>query len=221
MKFSEKTINILKNFATINNSILVKKGNRLRTISPMKNILAEVDIEEEMPKDFAIYDLGQFLNTIYLLDTPEFDFSNDNYVLIKENKSKFKYFYADSNLIICPPEKELVLPSKDVCFQLEKEQLNQLLKAADVLGLQDLSAVGENGSVNLIVRDKNNSTSNDYCITVGTTDKVFTCNFKRENIKIIPGSYDVVISSKQLSCFTNKQYNLDYYIALEPDSTFG
>jgi hypothetical protein len=221
MKLSDNTLTVLKNFAGINNSILVKKGNRLRTISVAKNILAEADITEDFPREFAIYDLNQFLNGLGLHQDPDLDFKEESYLSIKEGKRRVKYFFADPNVIISPPEKEIKLPSQDVCFQLDSVTLEKLLKAAAVYQLPDLSAVGEAGVVKLVVRDKKNDTSNEYSIVVGETDKEFTFNFKVENIKIIPGAYDVVVSQKLLSQFTNTKYNLSYWIALEPDSTFG
>jgi hypothetical protein len=221
MKLSDNALAILKNFAGINNSILVKEGNKLRTISVAKNILAEAEIKEEFPRDFAIYDLNQFLNGLSLHQDPDLDFQEESYLSIKEGKRRVKYFFADPNVIISPPEKDIQLPSKDVCFQVDSVTLEKLVKAAAVYQLPDLSAIGENGVIKLVVRDKKNDTSNEYAIVVGDTDKEFTFNFKVENIKIIPGAYDVVVSSKLLSQFTNTQHNLKYYIALEPDSTFG
>ena len=221
MKLSESTLSVLKNFSTINQSILFKQGRKLRTISVMKNILAEVTIDEELPKDFGIYDLNQFLNGMGLHHSPELDFANDSYVVIKEGRMRTKYFFADANVIITPPDKPIELPSEDVTFDLSTDQLDKLLKAAEVYQLPDLSAVGENGVVKLVVRDKKNDTSNDFAITVGETDSTFSFNFKVENIKILPGTYDVVVSQKLLSRFTSKNHDLTYYIALEPDSTFG
>ena len=221
MKLSPETITTLKNFASINQSILVKNGSKLRTISVMKNILAEAEVKETFPKDFAIYDLNQFLNGLSLHQDPDLDFTNDSHVIIREGKRRVKYFFADPEVIVTPPDKELELPSQDVCFQLEHSQLDKLIKASAVYQLPDLSAVGEAGVVKLVVRDKKNDTSNEFSIIVGETDSLFTFNFKVENIKIIPGTYDVVVSKKLLSKFTNPKYNLNYYIALEPDSTFS
>ena len=221
MKLSDKTLSLLKNFSTINQSILFKQGTRLRTISVMKNILAEATIGEELPKDFGIYDLGQFLNGMGLHQSPELDFTNDGYVLIKEGRSRSKYFFADANVIITPPDKPITLPSEDVTFDLTTEQLDKLLKAAAIYQLPDLSVIGENGVVKILVRDKKNDTSNDFAVTVGESDTTFSFNFKVENIKILPGTYGVVVSQKLLSRFTSKNHDLTYYIALEPDSTFG
>ena len=222
MKLSESTLSVLKNFSTINQSILFKQGTKLRTISVMKNILAEVTVEEEFPKDFGIYDLPQFLNGIGVLyNDPEFDFQNDGYVVIKEGKMHSKFFFADANVIVTPPEKAITLPSEDVSFELSTEKLDKLLKAATLYQLPDFSVVGENGVINLVVCDKKNETSNSFSITVGDTDATFAFNFKVENIKILPGTYEVVVSQKLLSRFTSKNHDLTYYIALEPDSTFG
>ncbi len=221
MKLSEKTLTVLKNFAGINNSILVKQGTQLRTMSVAKNILAEAEIDEEFPRQFGVYDLNQFLNGLSLHQDPDMDFSEESYLTIREGRRKVKYFFADPQVIISPPDKQITLPSEDVHFQLESTSLDKLLKAAAVYQLPDLCVVGEAGVVKLVVRDKKNDTSNEYAVVVGETDKEFTFNFKVENIKIIPGSYDVVVSSKLLSEFTNSNYNLKYYIALEPDSTFG
>ena len=221
MKLSDKTISVLKNFSSINQSILFKEGNRLRTISIMKNILAEATVTEEFMKDFGIYDLNQFLNGLSLHSSPELDFANDGYVVIREGRSRSKYFFADPNVIVTPPEKEISLPSEDVCFELSTAVLEKLLKAASVYQLPDISAIGGNSVVKLVVRDKKNDTSNVYEEVVGETNSVFSFNFKVENIRVLPGTYDVVVSQKLLSRFTSKNHDLIYYIALEPDSTFG
>lgn len=223
MKLSDKTINLLKNFSNINQSLLFKQGNKLRTISVMKNILAEATVEEEFPKDFGIYDLPQFLNSVVVLyNNAEFDFANDNHVVIKEGRMKSKYFFADPSVIVTPPQEEkITLPSEDVTFEVSTEQLDKLLKAASLYQLSDLAVVGGDGVIKLLVRDKKNDASNDFSIIVGETNDVFSFNFKVENIKILPGNYEVVVSSKLLSRFTSKNQDLTYYIALEPDSTFG
>ena len=220
MKLSDKTISLLKNFSTINQSILFKQGTKLRTISVMQNILAEATIEEELPKNFGIYDLGQFLNGLSLHHNPELDFQDDSYVVIKEGRSRSKYFFADANCIVTPPEKTLTLPDQTVSFELSTYQLDKLLKAAAIYQLSDLSVVGGGGVVKVLVRDKKNETSNDFSIVVGETDGTFSFNFKVENIKILTGNYDVVVYQKLLSRFTSKNQDLTYYIALEPDSTF-
>ena len=218
MKLSDSTVNLLKNFSNINQSLLFKQGNSLRTISVMKNILAEAVIDEELPKDFGIYDLNQFLNGMSLHHDPELDFENENYVVIREGRSnQSKYFFADPNVIITPPDKTLTLPSEDVSFVLTTQNLDRLLKAAAVYQVPDLSAIGSSGVVKLVIRDKKNDTANNFSMVVGETDKSFEFNFKVENIKVIPGSYEVVVSKSGLSKFTSKDRDLSYFIALEPD----
>ena len=203
-------------------SLSFKEGRKVRTISPMQNVYAEAEIEEYIPKDFAVYDLPQFLNTVSLYNDPDIDVSEDNYASIREGKNqRSKYFFSDPSVIIKPPEKEMKLPSKDVCFILEEAQLQKILKSSSILGLPDLSAVGEAGVTKLVVSDRKNDTSNEFAIVVGQTDKEFCFNFKIENIKLIPGSYQVVISEKKLARFYNERYNITYFLALEPDSTYG
>ncbi len=221
MKLSDKTLTLLKNFSSINQSILFKKGSSLKTISVMKNILAEATIEEDLPTDFGIYDLNQFLNGLGLHQNPDLDFENQGHVVIREGRSRTKYFFADPAVIVTPPDKEITLSSEDVSFELSTTQLDKLLKAAAIYQLPDLAVVGGDGVVKIVVRDKKNDTSNDFSIVVGETDSTFSFNFKVENIKILPGTYDVVVSQKLLSRFTCRDYDLTYYIALEPDSTFG
>ena len=221
MKLSDITLSLLKNFSTINQSILFKQGSKLRTISVMKNIYAEASIGENLPKYFGIYDLNQFLNGLTLHSSPDLDFTNDGHVVIKEGRMRSKYFFADPGVIVTPPDKEIEIPSVDVSFELSTNQLDKLLKAAAVYQLPDFCAVGGAGVVQLVVRDKKNDTSNSFSVIVGETDKEFTFNFKIENIKILPGTYDVSISQKLMSKFVSKDYDLKYYVALEPDSTFG
>ena len=153
MTLCDNTLMVLKNFAGINNSILVKKGSKLRTMSVAKNILAEADITEDFPREFGIYDLNQFLNGLSLHQDPNLDFSEDTYLTIREGKRRVKYFFADPQVIVSPPEKEINLPTQDVCFQIESITLDKLLKAAAVYQLPDLSAVGKNGVIKLVVRD--------------------------------------------------------------------
>ena len=220
MKLSDSTLTVLKNFAGINNSILVKEGSQLRTISVAKNILAEADIPEDFPRDVAIYDLNQFLNGLSLHQDPNLDFTEDAYISIEEGKRRVKYFYADPQVIIAPPDKEINLPTEEVCFQLESTSLEKLVKAAAVYQLPDLSVLGKDGDIRMVVRDKKNDTSNSYAVDVGRTDKNFSFNFKVENLKLLPGDYEVVISRSNASLFRDANKDLEYLIALEPDSKY-
>tara|TARA_Y100001963_G_scaffold54823_1_gene76718 strand:- start:894 stop:1601 length:708 start_codon:yes stop_codon:yes gene_type:complete len=227
MKLSDKTLKILQNFTTINQSLSFKEGRKLRTISVMKNVLAEAEISEYVPKDFAIYDLPQFLNTLALYKEPDVDVStNPNYASIKSGGAyqfhqRSKYFFSDSSVIIAPPEKKMELPSEDISFTILEDQLAKLLKSASILQLPDLSVVGDGGVVKLVVSDRKNDTSNEFAIVVNESTKKFSFNFKIENIKLVSGKYDVIISKKNLARFYNEDYKLTYFIALEPDSTYG
>ena len=221
MKLSDRTVNLLRNFSTINQSILFKQGTKLRTISVMKNILAEANVDEDFPQEFGVYDLGQFLNSLSLFQEPELNFTGESFVTVKEGKQRSKYFFSDPSVIVSPPDKSITLPTVDVEFTLKSAQLDRLLKAAAVYHLTDLSIVGDGKEIKLKVHDRKNETSNDFSIIVGVTDKTFELHFKVENIKIVPGTYDVRVSRKLLSEFKSSEYDLTYYIALEPDVTWN
>ena len=223
MKLSEKTTNILKNFSNINTSILFKEGNVVRTISNMKNIYAEATVDENFPRDFGVYDLPQFLNGLNLHRHADLNFDNEKYLVMKEGRSRSKFFFAAESTIVTPPDKKITLTQEEIKFEIDTNQLDKLLKAAAIFDAPDLSAIGRDSVIELVVRDKKNDTSNDYSVTVGETDSEFVCNFKVENLKIISGSYDVCLSREKsgIGRFTSRDYDLTYYIALEPDSVFN
>ena len=220
MKLSDQTLEVLKNFSDINTNILVKPGSELSTISTMKNILAKATITESFDKQFAVYDLSELLGIVSAIEKPDVDISNEKFMTIGStgSKSKAKYFYSDES-VVTSPQKDVVMPDADVNFQLKDEILSKLLKMAAIMKLPDLSLVGKKGQdVILKVHDKKNS-ANSYEEFVGTEATAdFTFNFKIENLKIIPGDYDVAVSSKSISHFKNKVKPIEYWIALEPDS---
>ena len=220
MYLSTETVSILKNFSTINQSILIRAGKKLRTMSVMKNILAEVDIEEEFTRDVAIYDLNQFLNCLSLIPGAEVKLEDDS-IVITDGTNSIDYRYSDPSVISAPPEKELNLPSEDVCVVLTEEHLDTVKKAAAVLQIPDVTLLGDGAKIYLTVRDKKNSGSNSYKIEVGETTNTFQFNLKVENLKLLTGDYDVVLSSKNLARFESHSRPLVYFIALEPDSTFN
>ncbi len=220
MYLSTETVALLKNFSTVNQSILIQAGNKLRTMSVAKNILAEAAITEQFEREVAIYDLNQFLNCLSLIPGGEI-MLDESSITITDGKNSIDYRYSDPSVISAPPNKELTLPSEDVCVVLTEENLEKVKKAAAVLQIPDVSLVGEeDGHVYLTVRDKKNSGSNSYRIEVGTTDATFQFNMKVENLKLIAGDYDVVISRENLAKFTNHSRPVEYFIALEPDSTY-
>ena len=220
MKLSDQTLEVLKNFSDINTNILVKPGSELSTISTMKNILAKATITESFDKQFAVYDLSELLGIVSAFDEPDLDMTNEKYMTVNSegSKSKAKYYYSDES-VVTSPQKDVVMPDADVNFQLKDEILSKLLKMAAIMKLPDLSLVGKKGQdVILKVHDKKNS-ANSYEEFVGTEATAdFTFNFKIENLKIIPGDYDVAVSSKSISHFKNKVKPIEYWIALEPDS---
>tara|TARA_B100000287_G_scaffold39172_1_gene35804 strand:- start:30 stop:698 length:669 start_codon:yes stop_codon:yes gene_type:complete len=220
MKLSKSTLDILKNYSNINQSICFKKGTELSTLSIQKNILARSVVEEEFPREFAIYDLSEFLNGLTLFDNPEFDFSNDSFVTIQDKRNSSKYFFADPSTIVTPPENRVELPSEDVSFSVGWNDISNVIKAAGIYQIEDLAVVGDGETIKLVVRDKKNHTSNSYAVTVGATSASFCFNFKVENLKLLPGDYHVTISKQNASLFTDVNRHLEYLIALEPDSKY-
>ena len=220
MKLSKSTLDILKNFSNINQSICFKEGNELSTLSIQKNILSRAVVTEEFPRSFAIYDLSEFLSGLTLFEDPEFNFDNDNYVIVRDRRNTSRYFFADPSTIVQPPENKVELPSKDVCFTVPWSDISNIIKAAAIYQIEDLAVVGDGTSVKLVVRDKKNDTSNSYAVKVGETDRQFCFNFKVENLKLLPGDYEVTISKQNASLFRDANRDLEYLIALEPDSKY-
>ena len=219
MKLTSKTISILKNFSTINQNLMVKTGNALSTMSAMKNIVAQAEVTEKFPQDFAIYDLNEFLSALSLFEEPELNFQ-EQYVTITEEGSRksLKYWFSDPE-VVTTPSKAIVMPSTEVTFNLSSDTLSEIQKAAAVIGAPDMALT--NGS--LMVTDKKNDTANAYDTELGVneTDAEYKFWFKVENLKLMSGSYDVEVSSKSISHFTNSVVGVEYWIALEPESTYS
>ena len=221
MKITRQTIDILKNFSTINSSILVKPGSELETISAMKNILAKSSVAEDFSQQFAIYDLTEFLG---LVDTPalenaELEFET-KWVNMVNGRSSAKYYYADESTIV-KPERKLEMPDPEIRFELSKTDLNSVLTTAGILSKPDLSITSDGKTISMVVLDKTDPTSNDFKIGVGeSSGDEYTVYMKTELIKVLVGSYDVSISSKGISHFSNQDIDLEYWIALEPDSEY-
>ena len=221
MNLSSDTVAVLKNFSDINQNILVKPGKTVQTISTMKNILAEAEVNEEFGSEFAIYDLPEFLRSIDLFDSPTLKFNGGSNVTIAEEKTKqnIKYFFADKSVIVAPT-KTITMPDKFVTFTFKKESFGKLMKAATTLNLPDVAVIGSGKSIQMIATDKKNKSSNEYSIDVGESDKTFKAYFKVENFKMITDDYDVAISNQKISHFVNRNKKVQYWIALEPDSEF-
>ena len=223
MKISNRTLDILKNFSEINQSILIKAGKKLKTVSALKNILAHADVEEDFPQDFAIYQLNEFIGVLSTMSNPDLTFHDKYVMLSQENGACTKYFYAEPSVVISP-EKDIVMPSEEINFTLLEKQYNDLLKMSSILQLNDILVKGcpkSNGQY-LAVTNKKNDTSNDYSVKVGEdVTEPYKMYFKTENLKMVAGDYNVHISSKGISHFENMVTKLDYWIALEPDSNYG
>ena len=223
MKISNKTLDVLKNFSEINQSILIKKGKKLKTVSTLKNILAHAEVEEDFPQDFAIYQLNEFIGVLTTMNNPDLTFNDKHVKLSQENGACTKYFYAEPSVVVAP-EKDINMPSEDINFSLSEKQYNDLLKMSSILQLNDILVKGctKSNKIFLAVTNKKNDTSNDYSLEVGEgVGEPFKMYFKTENLKMVAGDYDVNISSKGLSHFKNKNSSLEYWIALEPDSKYG
>ena len=221
MKISTNTINVLKNFAKINPSIIVSEGNMLKTISTNKTIMANAKVDTEFSQRFAIYNLDRFISTLSLFVDPELSFK-DNYVDITDSNKKTRYVYADEATVTKPPGKEIKLPTVDVSFRLLNDNLKDTEKAAGILGLPEIVIDGDGTNVTIQANDTKNPSSDMHSIQIGNTDQTFKAVFKFENIKIIPGDYDVSISSKGISKFegVNFPFDINYFIAVEASSTY-
>ena len=219
MKLTNETINVLKNFSTINQNLVIKEGSDISTMSAMKNIIAKATVEEKFAKEFAIYDLNEFLSALSLFSKPNLDF-NDDYVVITEdgsNGKSLKYWYSDPS-VVTSPTKEVTMPSTEIEFNLSSDTLSEVTKAAAVIGVPDM--VLESGE--LRVTDKKNDTANSYSTGVETQGEgKFSFFFKVENLKLMEGKYTVEVSSKKISHMKNESSPIEYWIALEPESNYS
>ena len=223
MKLSDHTIEVLKNFATINQNLVIKEGSTLSTMSAMKNIVAKADVEESFDKEVAIYDLNEFLASISLFTSPILDFK-EGFVTIKEEnspKNSLKYFYSDPS-VVTSPSKTITMPSKEVSFTLNGENLNKLKRAAGVIQAPDLVLEKKDADVFLTVKDKKNDTANTFSVDVDTITEGsnFKFYYKVENLKVMEGNYDVEISSKNISHLASSNKDVEYWVALEPESSY-
>jgi hypothetical protein len=219
MKFEKNTIEILKNFSTINTNILIKPGNILSTLATAKNIMATAKIKESFDKEFGLFNLNEFLGVLSLFDDPDIDL-NEGFMTIYKGKNKVKYVYANPSILVFP-QKELKMPSVNVQATLSESNLSQITKSASVLGVPDVAITVEDGVVIAKVYDKKNPSSNTYIVELEADPAIpFVANFKVENLKIIADEYKVEISSKNIARFTGKKIGVVYYIAAESDSSF-
>ena len=224
MKLSKHTLNMLKNFSDINMSIEIKQGNILRTVSVQKNILAQAELEDSFPQDFAIYELNRFLGAVSLFDDPELEF-NAKSVKIGTHKYSADYVYCDPSMIVTPPENNISFPDPEVKFTLTQDTLSQVMRASNVLGTPEIAIEGgphPNDSIRIKALDVNNDSTDTFQVVVDEKSHgPFRFVFKTENMKMVPGDYDVEISSKGISHFSLQGTELQYWIATESTSSFG
>ena len=220
MNISPETLDILRNFSTINSGLTVKEGNELKTVSAMKNIFARAIVTEDFDKEHSIYDLSEYLGAISLFDKPDFEFNAEK-VSVTEGDNSVTYYYADPQMVISP-QKDINMPDPEITFDIDEGVLDSLPKASSVLSLPDMVLSSDGTTVILTVKDKKNSTSNIFSKTVaqgnGSTYEMF---LRMENVKVIPGDYTVFVSSKGIAQFTNRKQSVEYFIALEPDSNYN
>ena len=224
MKLSKHTLSMLKNFSDINMSIEIKEGNILRTVSVQKNILAQAELEDSFPQDFAIYELNRFLGAVSLFDDPEFRF-NGKSANIGTTRHSVDYVYCDPSMIVTPPENNITFPDPEVKFTLSQDALSQIMKASNVLGTPEIAIEGgphPNDVIRLMALDVNNDSTDTFKVVLEErSDNKFRFVFKTENMKMIPGNYDVEVSSKGISHFTLQGQKLEYWIATEASSTYA
>ena len=224
MELSENTLNVLKNYSGINPNMMIRSGNTIKTISEARTVLSTAVVDANFPKDFGIYDLNEFMGVLSLVDTPRLNFE-DEYVVVNDStgRSKVKYFYSSEDTLTTP-QKDITMPNADVKFKLDNETMNRLKNAASTLGHSEISITGSDGVLSLSVVDSQNKTSNAFSIDIdGEFDNDAKFNFvlSTNNLKILPGDYEVSISSKLISQFNHTSLDVKYWIALEKTSTFG
>lgn len=223
MKLSENTIAILKNYSTINQSLQFKPGSTLKTISNLKTIFVEANIEETIPKEFSIFDLNKLLAKISLYKEAELGFDDDRIVISTENKKKSDYIkYCSSKVITVPPEKSISLPDPDCEFSLSQEDLDWMRKSAGISGSPNFVFESDGSVIYFIATDLKDDASDQSKIEIGLSDKQFRVAMKVENFKMMEGSYDVAVSKKGMARFKHATNPITYYIAIEAaNSSFG
>ena len=219
MKLSKDTLDTLKNFATINTNILVREGNTLSTISTGKNIFARAEIKETFPREFAVYDLNSLLSLLTVMEDTDVDFGDES-LKVTKGSSVFEYFYADPNIIVSAPDKSIEVDNF-FQFDLTKEDIDMILKAAAITAAPMLSVIGDGTQVVITVGDPATPKSNSFRQVIGQTDKKFEARLAVENFKVIPGAYSVILSEKKFMFLESSKGDTKYWLALERSSEIG
>jgi hypothetical protein len=216
MKISKDTLDVLKNYASINTNILVREGSTLATISTGKNIFSRTTVKETFDREFAIYDLNSLLALLTLMEDTDVEFGDESITISKE-RSQFEYYYADPSIIVSAPDKTIEV-DKHYSFELTENEVGMIMKAASVVAAPMLSVVAKDGKVTLSVGDPATPRSNTFRHVIGESSLEFDCRLAIENFKVIPGDYSVTLSQKKFMHLTNKSNDLQYWLALEPSS---
>ena len=218
---SKTTLSILKNFASMNSNILVKPGNVLRTITPSKSGMAEAVIDETFDVEFGIWDLNKFLGVVSLFNNPQFEFGDKSVRIIGGNTSVVQYNYSEPRLLTYPT-KTVSMPSVTVSANIPDGLFNELYRISAVLQLPDLSFQSDGGPIYAILTDMKDPTSNNYKVELegDANGAEFQLNFKMENIRLLPGDYEVTFSKNVAAQFENQNQNLKYWFAMEPNSRY-
>ena len=224
MQLSDTTLDILRNYSAINQNLLIEPGNVIKTVNESRTILSTATIAESFPKEIGIYDLNEFIGAMSLVQKPTLDFKDEYITLSDESgRASVKYFTAAKETLT-KQQKTLSMPEADVKFKLDNDTFNKLKKAASTLGHKELSITAKDGVLSLSVVENQNATSNAFSIDMDgefKQDAVFNFILSISNLKILPGDYDVEISSKLITQFKHKGMPLTYWIALEKSSTYG
>ena len=222
-KISNETLDVLKNFSSINSNILVKEGNVITTISPVKNVMAEATVPESFDQKFGIWDLNKFLGTISLFEDPEYMFEEKCVTISSStNNSSVRYYYSEPSLLTTV-NKQINMPEAVVTCSITQNVFNDILKASSVLQVSDIAIRSNSDELEIVALDKKDKSSNSYSITLDhlpAGGPEFSFFFKSENLKMLSGDYDVSISDKVVSQFTNINRSLKYWVALESDSYY-
>jgi len=220
MKICNETVDVLRNFSSINPSLAVNEGSVIRTISEQKNILAQATVAERFPKDFAVYELNTLLGFVSLFDDPDIKFNEKDLVISDTNSRVGNFTYTPSDMITTPPAKNIDVSQAEISFTLLEKDYTDVVKAAHQLQLPDVVAIGDGKTINLIATDVKNTTSNVFSCSVGETSDNFKMIFRTENLRFMSGDYDVRISSKGVGHFKNQSRELEYWVATEADSSY-
>ena len=219
MKLSSRTLQVLKNFSTINPSLLFRTGSVITTMSPMKTVMARATVKESFPQTYAIFDLSRFIGVLSMFNDPDIKMEQ-TFLVISENNRVVNYTYADPEMIVTPPDKPIKFPEDaEISFSMPADVLQSVLKAINILQMSEFSVTGRDNKICVGAVDTKNPTGDTYNIEVGTTEHNFSMIFKSENIKLIAGDYDVKITSRGLGYF--KGDDVDYWIPTESSSNFG